>query len=126
MKQITIKKIGQMGAGAPQPTEESIVKYGDKPNIIADTNAEVQALKTLLKGGSAQEKDKRAKNVDSGFWFAAYFQTREQKEAFFKKIGIKLEGGQYVNGFDLCKALGIDIKPEAIKKPEKFKSPFKQ
>lgn len=103
--------------------EESLVPYGAEENIIADTNSEINAFINSLKSDSAKEKIIKAKNTDARFFFAVYFQDSEQKEAFLRAIGAdKLTAGQYINGLEFAKLLGIEIEKKDVKIPGKFKN----
>jgi hypothetical protein len=54
---------------------------------------------------------------DSEYWFAVYFQTREQKEAFLQKMMTadgtpwSEQGDKYLDGQQLAKRHGIDVPP---------------
>ncbi len=61
-------------------------------------------------------RDARAKQAaavelanDSEYWFAVYFQTREQKEAFVKAVGLVQD--KYIDGLQLAAALKIALPP---------------
>lgn len=47
--------------------------------------------------------------VDSEYWFAVCFQSREQKEQFLKLAKLFELGDKYLDGWEVAKALGIKI-----------------
>lgn len=113
--------------GKPEK-EETFINYKDQPNIINDTNAEVKALIDYFNPSNDVDKEKanRMKDNSSRFWFAVYFQDDEQKNEFLQKSGAdKLTAGQYINGLELAKLMGIDIQRKESKPPKKFNS-FKE
>lgn len=65
------------------------------------------AFKAAAKG----EVDRYRDAFDTEFWFAVYFQTREQKEAVLERLGALRDGDKYVDGVAFAKALGITLPP---------------
>lgn len=63
----------------------------------------------------AKAEEKRVELVtDSEFWCCFCFETRTQKDAFLKALGLWEAGDKYVNGILAAKKLGIDLgKPVA-------------
>lgn len=68
----------------------------------------------MMKGLRQQQQEANELANDAGYWFAAYFQTAQQKDEFLDAL--KLEtGGQYVDGLDLAERLGVKLTPRTVK-----------
>lgn len=99
-------------------TNSNGIKYAKEPDLINDTNAEIEALIKLNKPSNDVNKEKDQRKVDgnSRFWFAVYFQTEGQKKEFLDKIGASnISAGQYINGLEFAKKLGVQIERQEIK-----------
>jgi hypothetical protein len=78
--------------------------------VMADEFAAIRA---------ARDQQRQAIELanDSEYWFAVYFQTREQKEAFLQKMMTadgtpwSEQGDKYLDGQQLAKRHGIDMPP---------------
>jgi hypothetical protein len=78
--------------------------------VMADEFAAIRA---------ARDQQRQAVELanDSEYWFAVYFQTREQKEAFLQKMMAadgtpwSEQGDKYLDGQQLAKRHGIDVPP---------------
>ena len=46
----------------------------------------------------AKEDKRKAAATDSEFWFAVYFQGRQEKDAFLRKYGLDKIGNKYLSG----------------------------
>lgn len=92
-----------------------VVQYPEERNIFEDTEAEVDALKKLFLSATEREKDKRTVENSAAFWFSVYFKTEEQKKEFLVKTGLdKITAGLYIDGQEMAKVLGVEIKEEDI------------
>lgn len=97
--------------------ETGKIKYAEEPNLINDTNAEIQALlaETLPDNDVKKEKAQRERDGNSRFWFSVYFQNQDQKNEFLKKIGATdITAGQYINGLELAEKLGIELEKKKL------------
>lgn len=107
----------------PEPTEAELVrKYTNRviKNQIYHGRVDNEQFKGL-------EHDRTvSKNLwmDTDFFFSVVFQSSEQKCEFLKKVMQKFEGTiepdenysiQILNGLDLAKCMGIELKPETTK-----------
>lgn len=98
-------------------TEKSKINYAEKPNLVHDTNAEIEALlkETLPDNDVTKEKAQRERDGNSRFWFSVYFQNQDQKDEFLQKINATdITSGQYINGIELAKKLGIELEKKNI------------
>lgn len=76
-----------------------------------DLGEEMSALQRGFEDRAKKER-KRAQNAtDSGFWFAVYFRSREDKDAFLKAMQLspKIYGYTFINGHKWARAKGIDL-----------------
>lgn len=101
-----------------------VVKYGEKPNIIDDTNAEISALIIATQDSSAKNEARiKQKNTNGEYYFCVYFQDQEQKDEFIAKANLQgITKGLFINGIEMAAALGIDVKRKDLVKPGKFKN----
>jgi hypothetical protein len=87
-----------------------------KPEEDSDFEEESEKIVSKLENEFTRAAKKETKrfqdNVDTEFWAAIYFQSREQKDAFLKAIGANLDKeDKYVDGCRLAKVMGIEIPP---------------
>lgn len=92
-----------------------LVPIVPEPSTLGDSegNPEEAALtdhQKMLKGLREQQAQANKTANDSGYWFAAYFQTSDQKDEFIKAMGLET-GGQYVDGLQLAEACGVKLTP---------------
>lgn len=121
---ISKKKIKPAGRGERKPVFESL--FGDPPaeptpdpltdleysgDISADGQAEAEAILEAIKREKALRRDAYRLLVDSEFWFAVCFQSREQKEEFLRLIGWGDLGDKYLNGLAIAERLDLPIEP---------------
>lgn len=103
--------------GEMAPTAE-----GQDGEIPTEAMAEEELGEVLsgFKKRANQENDRFRYAVDSEFWFAVCFQTRDQKEEFLRAIGfdMNLEGDKYLDGMALARALGIKLTSPIPRVPE--------
>lgn len=88
---------------------DSVERTGDEE---ADTVAEASALLTAFKARS-NERDAHYKTaMDSEFWFAVCFATREQKDAFLQAKAWVLAGDKYLDGAVVAELMGVELPPK--------------
>lgn len=76
-----------------------------------DSVEELNGIRIGFVERAKREKARFELVTDSEYWFAACFQTRDQKEKFLKALGIIADGDKYIDGTKLADRLGIDIGP---------------
>lgn len=76
-----------------------------------DLNSQLSELQKGFKKRAKKEKDRFERATDPEFWFAVYFQSREEKEAFLAamKLHANVYGDRYIDGKKWARALGLDI-----------------
>jgi hypothetical protein len=84
-------------------------KYGD--NVQNDVNLEISETLKLFLEAKKERRDAWRLKVDTEYWFAVCFQSREQKNEFLEKMGIIHLGDKYIDGLKLSEKLGVPIKP---------------
>lgn len=84
------------------------VEYTD--NVGEDSKRELDALQQAYRARASAEAGRFQKATDSEYWFAVYFEDREECERFQKAVGLKkrLHGDKYIDGKMLAKLLKID------------------
>lgn len=101
------------------------------------TKEEISEVLESFRQRAKDEAAQKAKNVSTDYWFAVYFASQEQRDAFLKAIelGYKILGesrkanlldkleDQYLSGTVLADALGIDLPKEEITIPKAFRKP---
>lgn len=72
----------------------------------------VEKLDNDFTRDAKREASRFQDNTDTEFWAAIYFQSRAQKEAFLKAIGVDTEEeDKYIDGNKLAKTMGIELPP---------------
>ena len=85
--------------------------FGDEDKRPVATQKK-EELSELLKKFKAQSKEERKtfiENVDSEYWVAICFQSREQKDEFLVQAGLAQYGDKYLDGMDVAEHMGIHI-----------------
>jgi len=67
-----------------------------------------EVLKGFI-GRGVREEQRFWDAVDSEYWFAVCFQTREQKDEFLEKSKMVELGDKYIDGMALARMLGIKL-----------------
>lgn len=91
----------------PDPLAD-VEETGD---LEADTEAEFSAILDGYAKRQKQDQDRFRLAVDTEFWFAVCFQSREQKDRFLAAMGWIINGDKYIDGTWLCEQYGIQIEP---------------
>lgn len=64
-----------------------------------------------IREGREQQRKAIELANDSEFWFAVYFQTREQKERFLEAMDWIKHGDKYLDGRWVAKQHGVELPP---------------
>lgn len=105
-------------AGAASLIEAPAAETGPLDEVDGETSEEVAAkqaelARAILSNREQREGQKKAIELanDTEFWFAVYFQTREQKEAFLRAIGYggAQDPDKYLDGQELAEKQGIKL-----------------
>jgi len=96
--------LGDLDFGLGPDKKEAELKGGGE-------KARAQISETLrrFRDRAKAEKKKFWDNVDSEYWFAVCFQSREQKEEFLRLAKIEGLGDKYLDGLEVAKKMGIRI-----------------
>lgn len=70
---------------------------------------DVPALLSGFKQRARDEEQRMLDAVDSEYWVAVCFQTREQKEEFLRKLGLLELGDKYLDGMEVAGVLGVEL-----------------
>jgi hypothetical protein len=82
----------------------------DKRSVVIRKKEEMSETLKKFKAQKAEEQKTFYENVDSEYWIAICFQSRDQKEAFLEKAGLMQYGDKYLDGMDVAEHMGINIK----------------
>lgn len=88
---------------------------GQQVQVI--TSAALEALKKRR----ADEQASMDLTTDGAFYFCAIFDTRDQKMAFLRALGLSEQGDIYVDGRKLADKMGIEIPEVKAKMPKLFR-----
>lgn len=91
---------------AKQPT---VVMPEITGNPEVDSRADLDAVQKGFRNRIKNENNRFELATDSEYWFAACFQTREQKEAFLKALDLLAHGDKYIDGRLLTEKMGIEL-----------------
>jgi hypothetical protein len=72
--------------------------------------AQVYDALTDIKKSAGKELDRFRVSVDTGFWFAVAFQSREAKDEFLRLMGWVDLGDKYLCGEDVAKRLKVTLE----------------
>lgn len=102
------KQTGGFNPGAEDNPLENTKYTG---YLDEDLGEELSELQKGFKERSQKERDRFKKATDSEFWFAVYFQSREEKDNFLKamKLVKTMYGDRYIDGNKWAKAAGIEL-----------------
>lgn len=88
------------------------------------TKEEISEVLAAFRQRAKEEEAAKKKNVSTDFWFAVYFASQDQRDAFLRAVDlIKSMDDQYIDGMTFAKALGIEIPQEEINIPKSFRRP---
>lgn len=102
---------GEFGdqAGSAEPTALDALQYSG--NAEADSMLELNEFQRQAKESLKREQESQLEMFDTEFWFAVYFQSRAQKEAFLNALQMLADGDKYIDGQALAEKLGIALPP---------------
>jgi hypothetical protein len=122
-----------LSGGRPKLTKNPLARIFEPPagfdplgeveqtgDLETDAQAETSALLSGFQDRARQEAARFELATDSEFWFAVYFQSREQKEAFLQLLDWLSEGDKYLNGLALAEKLGLKLPEVKLPKPRPF------
>lgn len=118
-KKPKLPSVKQMIANANKPKNplDDLVEYTG--NAELDAKSEIKAVSEFGKS-IQQQRDAIERNNDTEFWVNIVFNSREQKEAVLKTLGLFELGDKWIHGEDFAKVLGVDCPaPDLIPKPPK-------
>jgi hypothetical protein len=90
----------------------------------SDRNEELAHVLKEFKESAKQENERRDDYVDNEFYASIVFTNKEQRNAFFKAIGVDCTPTtdlRFINGIMLAKNLGIELPNNSALPPAKFK-----
>ncbi|MBO9657506.1 MAG: hypothetical protein J7527_01645 [Chitinophagaceae bacterium] len=100
----------------------STVNYSSKdPDIEQDSMEELSDLQLAFREKAKKEAELKKKNTGSEFWSCIVFQDENQRNEFYRLLGIKEGDLQYINGKKLIEGLKLNIATTKTKAPGKFK-----
>lgn len=100
---------GGFGAGKDGDDPLSDTEYTGY--LDEDMGEQLSDLQKGFQERSQKEKDRFQRATDPEFWFAVYFATREEKEAFLQAMNLRknVYGDRYIDGRRWAKQAGIDL-----------------
>ncbi len=101
-----------------------VVEHEMPESFEEATKEEIGEVLAAFRARSKEEAAQKAKNVSTDFWFAVYFASEDQRNAFLRAVSLleKMQD-QYIPGDDFAKALGVKIPSEEITIPKAFRRP---
>lgn len=79
------------------------------PDVAADGQEVVETLKKDFLSRAKNEENRFYDAVDTEFWVAFCFESREQKEEFLRKLKLTDLGDKHINGLEVAERLGVKI-----------------
>lgn len=101
---------GGFGAGNAEDDPLADTKYTGY--LDEDLGEQLSDLQKGFQERSKKEKDRFRKATDPEFWFAVYFATREEKDAFLNAMNLRKNvfGDRYIDGRKWANQEGIDLE----------------
>ncbi len=81
----------------------------ESADLAGTTKAELTELQSAFQKRAKREDARFLEAVDTEYWLAVCFQTREQKEEFLRKLKLSGLGDKYLDGRRVAKKLGVSI-----------------
>ena len=81
----------------------------DKMPVAEKKKAEMSELLKKFKASAKEEQRLFQQNIDSEYWVAICFQSREQKEEFLRLAGWLQFGDKYLDGLEVADKMGMKI-----------------
>jgi hypothetical protein len=106
-----LKPLGALRPLIQEPLPESSLPDPDSDN---PEDASRQDHIAMMKGLREQQAEANKIANDAVFWFAAYFQTEQQKNEFIEALKLTT-GGQYVDGLELADSCKVKLTPRTTK-----------
>lgn len=105
-----LKTITEMAKANENPLDRNNEHYLNDAEHDSELDAGVIADEfAVIRAARKQQAEAIELANDSEFWFAMYFQTREQKEAFVAALGLKQD--KYIDGQEAARIMGIALPP---------------
>lgn len=95
----------------PDAPRFALPEYGD---LETECREHLAAVKNEMKRRDADTKALRNRNNNVDYYFVVCFETGAQVEAVTKKLGLKLQYGAFVNGYEFAEKVGIDVPPDNL------------
>jgi LPS O-antigen subunit length determinant protein (WzzB/FepE family) len=94
----------------------------EKVDMEKEAVAEVSEVLEGFRRRAERENQRMTDAIDSEYWVALCFQTREQKEEFLHKAGLIDLGDKYLDGMKVARALKIKLSSRVpdLPQPRKF------
>lgn len=116
LPKIAVPRINLPKISLPKAKLPSAKADDDEIPDLADFIAgEVEKVESEFAARSDREEKRFQDATDSEFWVAVCFQTRDQKEAFLKALGLFEAGDKYLDGIEVAEKLGIKIDRDTSK-----------
>ncbi len=87
-------------------------------NAELDSLSEMSEVLTGFRERAQAEQQRYWDAVDSEYWVALCFQTREQKEEFLQKLSLLPLGDKYLDGMAVAQVLGITLEARVPPMPQ--------
>lgn len=106
-----------------RPTPQARGRQEEEPELTIESmeqqaSEEVSAVLKGFRERARQEQSRKTDVLDSEYWLAVCFQTREQKEEFLSKLGAVDLGDKYIDGMQLAQLLGITLESRVPPMPK--------
>lgn len=98
--------------GSTRDGEQFIVPDDEEPGpgIVVSAVEELNELQQGFKDRARAENERFWETVDSEYWVALCFVTREQKEEFLRKMRWMHLGDKYLDGMEAAQTSGIVLE----------------
>lgn len=109
---MSLNETGGLGIGG---RGGGVAKSERKIKATESAAERVEALPSAFAERAEREQERFVDAVDSEYWIAICFETREKKEEFLRKLGLLEHGDKYLLGDFVAKKLGITLDSRGAK-----------
>lgn len=83
----------------------------ERGGIEDSATAEMSEIVKQIKADKQAQYERFRIARDPEYYLVLCFQSHDQRDEFAQKAGWATDGGRFVNGLDVARKLGVDVKP---------------
>ncbi len=96
-------------AARSTPEPDPLKAVESDGNLAEDAAIEITELEQGYRDPAKAEADRLKRAIDSKFWFAVWFDSREEKEHLLPRAGLMDIGDKHLDGREVADRLVVDL-----------------